>query len=615
MAEWYSKSNLRKAWHYAKLDSRDNFVFDVIDHSDIKHDIEFVLKSLEFQLRQKQYYPSPAIQIAVPKSEYSVRPGITTSLIDMIVCYALMQQIAPVLDKKLPNSAYAYRLNPGHTKGRQPLFDGMDPPTIDSDDDQDHDDFVATFPYDWFQNWIRFHTESVSASKEHEYVAVTDITAFFENISIKELFDQLRVLLGDERFYLRLVDHLQTVFNYWDWSCSDNKIPDRGLPQGNDISSFLSNVYLLPLDRAILDLVSQDVSKYHRYVDDIKVFTSNYDEARQGLLVLERELRRLSLNVQTAKTRIVLSTEVFDADVLECEERLSKENPDRLNNARQLVLSLFDTDSFGSEVLQKWGSIYRNCLTILGEARDESAIPIALSIFCRDPSHKNLSKNFIYLRQFVSSQTYENELYAGLTTAIDPFPFHRAFLYRLAAYSRGEHQALKDLAIRESMSLEKHWFSRMAALLFLSTVALVPSDLAQISEILDRESNGLVLRAAFVVASQHGGQPFWHMLEKLSYFNAPHQQYLHRYFAQLSGNRRAGNKALTNIDRSQTSESTFIHHLHRLDLVKANTGCRSRFRTVIDNKLNEVTHNDWPRLTYRLESIQTSFIENPTGSR
>ena len=110
--EWFAVENLRKAWRYARMDLRDDFAFDVIDHQDISTNIDKVLGVLSAQLQQGQYYPAPLVLVDVPKNDHSVRPGTVVPPVDLIVLYAIAQQIAPELDQALSDCVYSYRLNP-----------------------------------------------------------------------------------------------------------------------------------------------------------------------------------------------------------------------------------------------------------------------------------------------------------------------------------------------------------------------------------------------------------------------------------------------------------------------------------------------------------------------
>jgi retron-type reverse transcriptase len=612
MADWYSIARLEQAWKYARNEMRDDFIFDIIDHEDIKFNKDRVLKTLNTQLMTGQYHPVPLLQIDVPKNDYSVRPGSTIAFIDLIVLYAIVQQLAHDLDKRLADSAYAYRLN---KSSKDTLFSAREEPTeakqgeaepaedeINQSEERGED---ITFPYNWFRNWLAFHKASLEAADTYQYVAVTDITAFFENISIELLFDRVRGLLSEN--HRDLVDRLYELVRYWDWSSASAKIRGQGLPQGNNVSSFLSNIYLIDLDDAMLQVVRGDVKKYYRYVDDVKIYTSSYEEAQRALLELERVLRKLGLNVQSVKTKIVSADSVFDPDVTEWEQLLVDDNDEKIDNAERFFNEVFDIAD--ESALHKWERIYRRALTILGQASNNSAISIALETFLDNPSNRLVVKNFSYLRQFVTERQYESKIFERLINNGYLFDYHRAYLFRLAAYSRGEHEDFRQYALAHVTDSTNNWFSRIAALLFLSTHHLTGSELADISRILDADSNPQVLRAAYVNLAQHSGNEFRTILDSLSFFNAPHQDYLRRYFSRLSKDRDLAIQICRNIDGASLNAPGFVSQLHKLDIVKSNSDCRRDFRRTIDRKIQDCG-STWPRLKTRLEGIRDTFIEN-----
>lgn len=79
----------------------------------------------------------------------------------------------------------------------------------------------------------------------------------------------------------------------------------RGIPQGNFVSSFLGNLFLLPLDRNFTKFEKKYEVQYFSYMDDVRVFTKRIEDARLAVFMMDRKLKRLHLNVQTAKTKIL----------------------------------------------------------------------------------------------------------------------------------------------------------------------------------------------------------------------------------------------------------------------------------------------------------------------
>ena len=80
--------------------------------------------------------------------------------------------------------------------------------------------------------------------------------------------------------------------------------PQRGIPQGNDVSSWLGTLYLVEMDIELLKLQRKGLIRYVRYVDDIKVFAKDRTTARSVIFMTNRILRCLHLNMQSAKTEI-----------------------------------------------------------------------------------------------------------------------------------------------------------------------------------------------------------------------------------------------------------------------------------------------------------------------
>ena len=613
--KWYSKKNLEKAWSYAKIDVRDDFIFDVINYEDIKMNIELVITTLHTKIRDDQYCPAPIIKINVPKNDHSVRPGTVVPIVDLIVLYAITQQLAPFLDKLLSDSAYAYRFNPKANKSNEPLFKDRAKlnqinPEEDTKIDKNIEDETAVevgFPSGWFESWKSFHKASMLASKEYQHVAISDITAYFENISLNMLREILKEKLNDD-IHFSLIDRLFRLLEYWDWNPTGNLPRGIGLLQGNDVSSFLSNLYLITLDREMIKTVLGDISKYGRYVDDIKIFTSDKDEARGALVKLEKVLRDLNLNIQSAKTDIKPAREIFDDKVELWLDKMDRDNDNKVENA----VEFFET-TFNNNDLFKWQRPYSRCLTVLREANDDRAVTTALNLFLKDPSHRLLIKNFTYLRNFVVSKNYGEEITNRLLEKTFTFPYHRSLMYRLAAYSRDNISKLKVLAIVESKNSNLHWFCRMAALFCLGSFPLSKEELTIIGRIIKLEANPQVIRASYIVLTQYPGNELKWILNNINLFNLPHQEYLRMYLSRLSKDNKLGMSFLSKIKNRSVKAPTFIHNLHLLDLLKtsSNVENREKFKEVIEEKIKECEKKDWPRLMNRLTQIHKSFILNP----
>jgi hypothetical protein len=161
----------------------------------------------------------------------------------------------------------------------------------------------------WYDLWPQFVKKAQHAYEEEGYrfLVVSDISSYFENIDLMVLRDLLlRHLPGQ----VQLVNFLFMLLSHWTWPTVHGTPSARGIPQGFGVSSFLGNMYLLPLDQAFLPAMRKGTVRYLRYMDDIKVLTKDFRTARDALFRMNDVLRSLRLNIQGAKTRILEGEEV-----------------------------------------------------------------------------------------------------------------------------------------------------------------------------------------------------------------------------------------------------------------------------------------------------------------
>ena len=66
---------MKVGWHLAQKDSRDDFVLDPIRHADFASGLTDRLRFLIEQVQNGRYRPRHLLEVDVPKSGLSVRPG------------------------------------------------------------------------------------------------------------------------------------------------------------------------------------------------------------------------------------------------------------------------------------------------------------------------------------------------------------------------------------------------------------------------------------------------------------------------------------------------------------------------------------------------------------
>ena len=294
-------STLKKGWNLARNDAKTNF-FEVPFYTDT-FAVSFEQNIIEIvkRLATNTYRPSPISFVEIPKSTLSIRPGSLPDIEDRIVLQTIVFLLAPSADAQLPDSVYSYRLKEKPTSAA--LFkesDVLDIPYLKSKTITKYFD-----PFDpWYAAWPEFDEKSKAAFQAdgYEYLVVTDIAAYFENIQLPLLRDSLLKIFPHEQ---KIINLLMMFLEQWCPTTDQHRSFHRGIPQGTQISSFLGNLFLLPLDRELELFCQKYNAKYFRYMDDIRLFTKDYPTARKALLQIDRTIRALHLNTQSAKTEIL----------------------------------------------------------------------------------------------------------------------------------------------------------------------------------------------------------------------------------------------------------------------------------------------------------------------
>lgn len=165
------------------------------------------------------------------------------SLQDRIVLQAAVALMAPAVDKQLSDAVYSYRLRDKRPDARHGLFKESD--VIDLPYLKGHTISRELDPFEsWYNAWPEFDRATKSAFEEdgYTYLAVSDISAYFENIQLPLLRDRILELFPRDS---RIVNLMSMFLESWSPRTVDGRHHWRGIPQGTQIGSSLGNVFLL----------------------------------------------------------------------------------------------------------------------------------------------------------------------------------------------------------------------------------------------------------------------------------------------------------------------------------------------------------------------------------
>ena len=274
-----SRENLKQAFKYVRNElTYSSLSVSPIDHASITA-IEALgdkfFDSLEQCLRDGKYTPDRGFFVYVTKDNLGLRPVCVLSMIDRIVYQAIFNHeiFGFKIDGQLSDRAcFAHRIN----------------------EDKESDNFLC--PY--FNNWDAFNKSQEEAfNDDYIWKAEFDIQQYYENIPIKRLMEKLQISfnLKNEKILNILKKQLTTWVEHQDLH--------KGIPQGQNASAVLGNIYLSSLDEFAEKELSESDIVYLRYVDDIILMGKNKRSVLKATERIAKFLRDYNLNLNE-KTRV-----------------------------------------------------------------------------------------------------------------------------------------------------------------------------------------------------------------------------------------------------------------------------------------------------------------------
>lgn len=215
--------------------------------------------------------PDPALALAVDKTPFSTRPAVLLTLEDRIAYQAVVGAIAGKIDSALPPQVGSARLT-------------------------DHAKFFLERGQTAWSSWNERVVAEVHGGKS--WMIKADISSYFEHISHRLLLEEVSALNPPPHVH----ESLRGMLRVW------AQVSDLGLPQGPNASRVLGNLYLLPVDVAMLGAGFT----YYRYMDDFRIAGQSKAEVIRGMRRLEQECYQRGLTLSSAKTKLLHGDEAVD---------------------------------------------------------------------------------------------------------------------------------------------------------------------------------------------------------------------------------------------------------------------------------------------------------------
>lgn len=198
-------------------DMRDDWFADALSYTDIFSSSQDVCKTITDLLHEGHgLYPSGGRRICdIPKVGMGLRYAIETDFYDRFIYQAICSYLIPFYDKRLSNRVLGHRFDPYAQKEKY-LFKHR------------------------IELWRTFEGITHVGLNDSGFLLVTDISNYFENISVEHVIQSLYVELPllniyglEKQSIQNAITALKMLLEKWCFKQS------HGLPQNRDTSSFL----------------------------------------------------------------------------------------------------------------------------------------------------------------------------------------------------------------------------------------------------------------------------------------------------------------------------------------------------------------------------------------
>lgn len=506
-----STNTLKIGWHLYRRDQKQNFIETFYPTAVASAELDTTIEEIRKRLINNDYKPRNLLRVEIPKKGLGVRPGATMWVEDAIVMNAIMYLLVFQLNSTLSPNVYSFRLREDVIKRKK----------YENGKDLFNSHTIAELPFlkkstiykkflqydEWYTTWVEFDQRAKDniTTKRYQYMATSDISAYFENIQLPILKNQITQVITDEA---KLINLLFDILMNWTERTSDGEILYRGLPQGSSVFSFFGNLYLKPIDDYFLSHEAKNEFEYFRYMDDVKFFTNDLNLAKKLLLELNRELRKLHLNTQSAKTQIFNEANNHEISHELIDYRIEKLKEIEIGNINKL--SPRDKKDLLIKIEKIISEKSYNGTTIKGHKKPLSGLDMRLfqlyiTSCCalKNPKFINsyfreLSLNFdqkllkklpTITRVFSNNLSLEKRIIEFMNSKEIIIPYQKAMCIKSLRYLNKISNTTQDLIYNILIDTESDYYTRFESAMLLSTIKLTIEQIKKLQDLWTNETN------------------------------------------------------------------------------------------------------------------------------
>jgi len=364
LSKLFDKKKVSEIWRKIVRGQLRSLDFkDLYDHYDFNYTIEERATAIKNDVLNGTYRVSLPLIYRLEKKFGVCRHIVIPQPIDALVLQVLVECVAEQILKHQP-SANAFYSRDKHNVGKP------------------HE--AAEYGLSFRQQWKKLQKEIYRFNDEKELLIVTDLSNYYDTISIDEL---KKVFLGYVDTNEVLVDVLFRVIEEISWKPDYLPYSGRGLPTSNlEAIRLLAHSFLFEIDEVLKQRTN---NSFTRWMDDIVIGVDDRKEAIEIISSVSDMLKSRGLALNLSKTAIYNNKEAFfhfqidENKYLDSLEQLKKGCP----NYNQITTKLKANfkKHFKDMSPKYWDKIAKRYITAFGKLESPKLLTEIVRIYLNFP--------------------------------------------------------------------------------------------------------------------------------------------------------------------------------------------------------------------------------------
>ncbi|MFA7546313.1 MAG: RNA-directed DNA polymerase [Candidatus Cloacimonadaceae bacterium] len=275
---------------------------------------------------------------------------------------------------------------------------------------------IDNYELSFREQWKMLQQHIYKFSDECKYLVVTDISNFYDSITVSEL---RKVLLSHTQINEVLVDLIFNIISGISWTPDYLPYAGKGLPVSNiEGIRLLAHSMLYEIDRM---LNKKTQGSFVRWMDDIVIGVNKYKDGKNIIFAVSEMLRSRGLALNLSKTEIYdcyQGISEFEIEENKYIDRISKEYADSGNN--QVLPGVYKRfkKHLKKNRTRYWDKVTKRYITFFANSKYANPLQLIAKLYLEDV---NLRPNLLWYLEAIGYCKKSKDVILDILGNIDVF--------------------------------------------------------------------------------------------------------------------------------------------------------------------------------------------------